>query len=517
MPSGGGSTNTNTIQNTQPWAAQQPFITQGLNAADAQFNTATAAGPYTGNFTAQGNGYDAASINAANNYATGTGATLTDTLGQDAGTLAAPSVASSYIGNAGSIATNGIGPQDSALMNTLQGIGTGAQTTAGATPELSSALNSGAVTAANSLTGFTTGLSNAATTAAGNPTAQVEQNAQQYANSPQVQQAMAAADAPITQTLTEQTDPGLNRAAAMGGSLNSSRAGMAEGMANQGAATAIGSTNANIEDNALNTGLTTAAGLYSGNLNAAVSANTQGLAQDNSVASTTAGQQTALNLANTSNEMTAANSGLSQNQSFNTANANAELAGNAQLAAGLQMGTADAGAAQNQASGDATLEAGAGTLQTQEDQAALTNNLDQWNMQNQYEQGLINNYMNTAGQPLGTSANTSGTTVGSGPGVAGSVLGAGIGAAGLYNTANSLSGGTLGSGISGLFAPAVGASVPIAGTAGVMGAGAAGISSADAAGLVASGATLSAGAGAAGVGAAAGAAADAGIAAAAFA
>lgn len=431
---GGGGTNTNTIQNSSPWAPQTPYIMQGLDQASQNYQTASAAGPYTGNFVAQGNGYDTQAEQAAGSYANGAGAAIPGQEASVAGALLNPNSATNYTNTAQGIANNGIGPQNSPLMNTLQNIGTGAQTTQGATPALSAALNQAGVTGANSLNGFTGGLSGAAAQAATDPTQQVMTDAQQYANSPQLQAAIASTNAQIGQTLHEQTLPGLNQQAAMGGSLNSSRAGMAEGMANEGAGIAMGNADAQLQNNALNAGLSTASGLYQSNLSQAVNANAAGVNDVGGLANTVGQNQTALNLANTSNEMTAANTGINAGINYGTANANAQLAGNSQVLSGLSAGNQAAQSGLAAAQGNASLLSGAGQLQTSTDQAALQNQLDQWNMQNQYQTGILNNYMAVAGTPLGTTGSTSGTSGSSGPGILAGGVGAAAGLNGLFGS-----------------------------------------------------------------------------------
>ena len=439
---GGGGTSTNTVQNSAPWAPQQPAIEQGLNQAGLNLFAQQQSGPYQGNFVAGGNPADTQSENIATGYAGGTGAQLQNQTGAAASALLNPNSATNYTNTAQGIANNGIGPQNSALMNVLQGYGTGATTTAGATPALSGALNTAAVNGANSLNGFTSGLGNAASTAGqsvGSAMSGVDSAAQQYANSPQLQAALASTNAQIGQTLNEQTLPGLNQQAAMGGSLNSSRAGMAEGMANEGAGIAEGNADASLENNALNAGLSTASGLYSGDLAQATTANTEGLTAENSLSNNVSSNQTALNLANTSNQLSAANSGISQGINYGAQQANAQLAGNAQVMGGLTTGAGLASNAGSQAANNAGLAASAGALQTTTDQDALNNQLDQWNMQNQYQTGILNNFMAVAGTPLGVSGSTSGETQSTGPGFAGDV-GAVAGAAGLYNNLTNATG-----------------------------------------------------------------------------
>lgn len=427
---GGGSQNTNTVTKSDPWAPQQDFIKQGLDQSLNIYNQNTAAGPYQGNFTAGGNQNDNNAQQIAGNFGQ-TGIALTAGLGNGAGELLQPGTAAGYLGNAQGIAANGIDPQNAGLRGTIQDYGMGAKTTQGATPALSSALNEAAINGAGSLNSYNSGLQGAASRAAADPTQTVANNAGIYMNSAPIRQALDSAHNTIDQTLTEQTLPGLNRAAAMGGSLNSSRAGMAEGMANEGAAIAKGQVDASIMNNAYNQGLGTAKDLYSSGINQSIGANTAGMATAGGLAQGVSQQQTDLNKFNSGQELNAANAGLGQDLAHSTADVNAQLAGNSQIGNALQMGGQMAGQSAGISAANAGLQQNAGSLQTAQEQAGLTNDLQQWNMQNQYQQGILNNYMNTAGQPLGSSMNSSGTSTGSGPGVAAQVVGGLSGAAGL--------------------------------------------------------------------------------------
>jgi hypothetical protein len=115
----------------------------------------------------------------------------------------------------------------------------------------------------------------------------------------------------INQTLTEQTVPGLNRQASMGGALNSSRAGMAEAMANENAAIAMGNADSQIYNNAYNQGLNTAAQQRTAGLNTALSGNLGGLSTNGSLAQGQQNAQIGQNEFGISSQLGAANSGLS--------------------------------------------------------------------------------------------------------------------------------------------------------------------------------------------------------------
>jgi hypothetical protein len=94
------------------------------------------------------------------------------------------------------------------------------------------------------------------------PTAQgVLSNASMFANNPQLAAMVGAANQPIINQITQQTLPQIDRTAAMGGNSNSSRTGVAQGMAEEAEAQGMAANSANIYGNAWNSGLNTALGL----------------------------------------------------------------------------------------------------------------------------------------------------------------------------------------------------------------------------------------------------------------
>src|SRR6185503_6354791 len=233
----------------------------------------------------------------------------------------------------------------------------------------------------------------AANAATQDRTGQTINDANQYVNSSGTQQAIQNINNQISQQLHEQTIPGLNEQAAMGGGLNSSRAGMAEGLANQSAALAQGNADAQIENNAFDTGVSTSAAQQAANLNAAINANLGGIGQLGSLAGNVAGQQQQLGEANATNQLGASQAGLAGLLQ----NAGIENNANAQLGEAAGMGFNGATTAGNLAAGNFGLGAQAGGTQQAIDQAALTNALQQWQMQTQYPQQLLNNYWGIVG------------------------------------------------------------------------------------------------------------------------
>lgn len=395
--SGGSSAGTSQIA---PWSPQQPLIENGLSNASGIYNNRIAQGPFTGEMVAPGNSTQQGAVNYGSAFSNGLGGNLVNGLYGTSGTLEGAS--QPFVGNAENMASNGIQGPNSGLMGTLQGYGTGGQQINGANPALAGALNTAAINSANGLGGFQNTLSQAANAGLSNPTQQVEQNAQTYANAPQVQASLAATNNAINQTLNEQTLPQQNERESMGGALDSSRSGMAQGMAQQAAATAEGQADASIENNAYNTGMSEAGSLYQSGLNTATTAGMYGFNDLSNNANTQAGQQIGLGEANATNAMSAANAGLGQGLNFENANANAMLGANAQLGSATSYGLNGAGDTMNAATGNFSLGSAAGTLQQSMQQAGDTNAYDQWNMSNQYDQGVLQAYMGVVGTPYGS-------------------------------------------------------------------------------------------------------------------
>lgn len=82
--------------------------------------------------------------------------------------------------------------------------------------------------------------------------------ASQYADNPYIADQIDAANRDVSRILNEQTLPGIDRQASAAGSLNSSRAGVAAGIAQRGAADRMADTAATIRGNAYSQGLTLA-------------------------------------------------------------------------------------------------------------------------------------------------------------------------------------------------------------------------------------------------------------------
>lgn len=423
--SGGGSSSTTT---SQPWAPQGDQLQNVYTQAQNIYNTNTAAGPYTGNFVAGTNAPQQSAITNANNWANGQGGQLPGQVANTASGLMGAS--GQYVSNANGLASNGITGPNAGLYNTLQSYGTGAQSTQGSA--LSGALNSAAMSGAGSLQNFQNGMSGVANQAMANPTQQTMANAETYANSPQTQQAINSVNSQIGQTLNEQTVPGLNRQAAMGGSLNSSRAGMAEGMANENAAIAEGNADSQISNNAFNTGLGTAANQYQAGLNTALTANSTGYNSVANNANTNAALQQGLGEFNTGTQVNAANSGLSSNLNYEMGNANTQLGANAQLGTATGLGIQGAASAGNDAAQNFNTQSTAGAQQQSVDQNAINNSYQQWQMNNQYDQNMLNNYNGIVGSGNWGGSSASSQQSQLPPNLLGSAAGGAALGAGLY-------------------------------------------------------------------------------------
>lgn len=89
----------------------------------------------------------------------------------------------------------------------------------------------------------------------GDPTQQNIYNAGQYADNPYLNGAIDAASRDVTRNLTEDVLPGINRAAAGTGNTNSTRTGIAEGLALRGAQDRIGDIASTMRSDAWNQGL----------------------------------------------------------------------------------------------------------------------------------------------------------------------------------------------------------------------------------------------------------------------
>ena len=408
---GAGQGGTSQTSNTQPWSAQQPYLTGLFSQAQQTEQARTAQGAYGGQYVAQQNPYQASGIGQGytdstasnqaglNQQALGSG--LQDTNGQN------------YSGNANALFANGQIAQSPWNAATLSNYSTGSGN------GLSGALNSAAISGAQSIGNAQGTLSQVGQQALSDPTQRLTSDATSIMNSAPTQLAINSTDQGIAQQLNEQTVPGINQAAASNGSLNSSRAGAANAEAQGQAALATGSANSSILNNAFNQGLSTANSAYSTGL---------GAATNSAAASGSLGNSTALGTG--SQQIGAANSALSNTLNYNQAGYNNDLNANAQIGNSASYGTGLVNyGTQNQTAANNLMNT-AGSNQQAGLQAADTNSYDQYQGQNTYEQGVLQNYLSLIGGNYGQTGASTQTTASS---PLGNVLGGASLGAGLYS------------------------------------------------------------------------------------
>lgn len=115
---------------------------------------------------------------------------------------------------------------------------------------------------------FTGAIGNFAAAAGQDPTQANIAAATAYANNPAIDGMIDAASRDVRRGLYEDTIPGINRAGTGSGNINSSRAGIAEGVARRGAEDRVGDISATIRGNAFDRGLSMAEGARTSNLSA---------------------------------------------------------------------------------------------------------------------------------------------------------------------------------------------------------------------------------------------------------
>lgn len=194
---GGGSDQKTgqTTSTTEPWKVQQPYLKTGFNSAAGLYGQYMDAPWYQGQLYAGMNGMQQGAANGAAGYAGGQGMALSQGMINDA---------QNYLGQSNNF-----------------------------------------LTAANRMAGYNPA----------DPTQQNIRNAGQYANNPYLNGAIDAASRDVTRNLTEDVLPGIGRGAAAGGNTNSTRTGIAEGVALRGAQDRIGDISSTIRADAYNSGL----------------------------------------------------------------------------------------------------------------------------------------------------------------------------------------------------------------------------------------------------------------------
>lgn len=193
----GGSNNKTAQTNAQtaPWKEQQPYLKTGFQSAAGLYKQYLDSPWYQGQLYAGMNGIQTGAANNAANYATGQGLGLSQGMINDS---------QQFLGQSGNL-----------------------------------------LDSANRLANY----------APGDPTQYNINNAGLYANNPALNGAIDAASRDVTRNLTENVLPGINRQAAGTGNTNSTRTGVAEGIALRGAQDRVGDIASTIRADAYNNGL----------------------------------------------------------------------------------------------------------------------------------------------------------------------------------------------------------------------------------------------------------------------
>lgn len=424
----GGSSTQNQV--SDPWKPQQPGLEYGFGEAKRIYDDRVAEGPYTGGFFSPTNDIlkDGAAQGAA--YAAGPGSNVANTTAGTSTALQAP--VGSFVNNATRLSTSNAGAGDPRLTGVLTDYATGAATPGGVSGELSRALEASALRGTQSIMSGQDNIQEAGRRALADPTQATIAAANSYADNPTLNASIAAATRPVLETLHESTVPGLNRAATMGGTLNSSRAGMAEAMANRDAATRVGDIEASMRGAAYNNGLSLAASQREAGTAQAIAAGTAGASAGNNNALGVANLQQDGGQFDTNTRMNAATAGLTTGLAGDALTANTQLAGNQQLGTGISAGVSAGTAAGSQAANNLSMaQSAGGTLQTGEDRA-LADALARWQMDNGYEAGALKDYWGVLGSQNwgGTQTSTGSTTPPQNP--LGEAVGAGLGTASLF-------------------------------------------------------------------------------------
>lgn len=215
----GGSNQTTgqTTGSTAPWKPQQPFLKTGFQSAAGLYGQYMDAPWYQGQLYAGMNGMQQGAGTGAADYATGQGMDLSQGMINDSRQFLGQS--GNYLNSANRLAN--FNPQD--------------------------------------------------------PTQSNIANAGLYANNPHLDGAIDAASRDVTRNLTENALPGINRSAAGTGNTNSSRTGVAEGIALRGAQDRVGDIASTIRADAYNNGLQTSENARQANMSAGLQGQGMGL------------------------------------------------------------------------------------------------------------------------------------------------------------------------------------------------------------------------------------------------
>jgi len=229
---GSNSNNASTSQTVTPWRPQQPYLIGGFQDAANIYNALKTSPYYQGDMYANLTPLQQQSIRGIRDFSMNGGRDAA--LGMlNSGQMAMAQGAQGQLGVAGSLA----------------------------------GFDAGQGTDFSRLTNFDPG----------NATRQNIADASQYANNPYLEGEIDAVSQDVRRNLTEDVLPGINRAASSSGLTNSSRAGVAEGIALRGAQDRIGNIASSMRSNAYQQGLGLAEGARSTNMGMRLNAMSQGL------------------------------------------------------------------------------------------------------------------------------------------------------------------------------------------------------------------------------------------------
>jgi hypothetical protein len=241
-----------TVSSVKPYDAQRHKLEYGWNESRANYENASNAGPYQGQFYS---GLNSMQTGGANNYF----GFLSQLMGGGAGAGASDPLQNSRAGGAGPQAQPQAGPGQAPP----QGGGLTGQLQGGASSNLANAGNYGQ----NAQQNFAN--------YGGPATAGITARVNQYMQDPALNASINASKQDIFRDLQENTLPSVDRGAAMAGNTNSSRTGIAEGLAMRGADDKAANIDAQMRSGAYNQALGAAQNDYFGGANTALQANNQ--------------------------------------------------------------------------------------------------------------------------------------------------------------------------------------------------------------------------------------------------
>ena len=211
-----GSGGSSSSSSSAPWKKQQPYLTYGFEGTKGALGDALGMGTYGGPRVAGLNPYQMAGADAAAGYGLGQG--MANGMGQAAMGMQGMGGLNTYMNNANSLLNNYIN---------------------------------------------------------GDPTGYAQNMGAAFANNPNVNGMIDASSRDITRNLYENQLPNLSLAATGSGNQNSTRAGIAEGIMQRGAADRIGDIGSTLRGGLYSQGLTSGLNQYNANFTNALSGNNQ--------------------------------------------------------------------------------------------------------------------------------------------------------------------------------------------------------------------------------------------------